>query len=100
MRLIYPENGLYQLVKNDLENVKSLLSGVANISFSVPDSFNESGGLMELSSTIQSFQRKVDSLLDRASQVTNLYRDLDEELKGNTAILDSQIVTKRERLIK
>ena len=100
MKLVYPENGLYELVKSDLEETKEKLMIASNIYFSVPDDFSERGRLLNLRGDIQSFQRKVDGLLDKASLVTSQYRELEEELKMKASILDSHLVTKRDRLIR
>ena len=99
MKLVYPENGLYELVKSDLEEVRNLLSNVSNVYFSVPYDFSEYGELMNLKDQIRSYQREIDSLLDKASLVTSEYRQLEEDLKSRTAMLDSQLVTARERTI-
>ena len=99
MKLVYPENGLYELVKSDLEEVRNSLGNAANVYYSVPYDFYEYDELMNLRDQLYSYQRKIDSLLDQASLVSSEYRELDENLKTQAAILDSQIVTKRERSI-
>lgn len=99
-KLVYPNNGIYNCSRNDIETVIGDLSRIiSNCNLDIPSNFAYRSYLANLDSTIREYYNEIKSINYRLQHSDNNYETLENDLISNTKRMSTIKITERDRMI-
>lgn len=98
-KLSYPDNGLKNLIYNNLDNAEAKLANAGNHYLSIP-SFKYSSYLGSLNREIYDYRKRISAIKSSVVYVNNLYNELADDLETRYKNLPFSTLKERERTIK
>ena len=98
--LVYPKEGLYSYSKVAINRVDECLTRAAKkCIFNIPEGFEYTDYLNELSNTILGLKDKNHAIADETQQTDKFYSDLSDGLTNRITNITIQKLVRRDRMI-
>ncbi len=99
-KLIYPNNGIYNYCRNDLENISSNLSNaIENCVFDIPNEFKYKAYLNNLNYLLSEYYKEINSINSKLRKTNDNYKILSDDLENDAKSLVAAKIKERDRMI-
>ncbi|NLC48225.1 MAG: hypothetical protein GX758_02575 [Tenericutes bacterium] len=98
-KIVYPNDGLYSKLKDDLELSLSHIKTAYSIDYIVPGSFSGASYLQKLPSVIEGYYKEMKSISNKVQNTSNKIKNMEDDLLLNVKNTEGIVIKDRDRLI-